>query len=509
MSKKLVSLLLALLMTLSLAFGAAAEEPAAKDPRSFSEHLMTYLTSLDLRGEDLQAVLTIPAGMFTALISLTEEGGIGRVYNADGLLVAGEVDRKALYISDGKTTYGVTYETLKKLAESLSSQFTTNGITAEQIQADAQTVMGWLQPLGAGFATVYSKETVSENEYRVTVNAPAFAQLFTDWLDGVLNGEEFPVIWDRYAKIASQAPSAADITAAWAAQKDQVAALISQAEASVTVLKEENGVRYGLNALIPAPNGKMNLVATIARSTDESTRVTTTQIDAAMAAAGAEDTKLATLVVAHAQSMSGQTVHAEANVNGQQLVVDGAYTMNLLNGTVTVNELAVLNGETIQKTEGTLNLFRQTFELTEEVNQGSLKGKLHCAFDGVKFTMDIEKDGEPFFAAEAWGEEADSNNYVLHAVLTYQGQTQQIDLKASFVPMDPEKAALPEVLQLGVYNGEIPLAVLQLGAAEKTAEPAPSEGEVTWLNENMLMMMFGSMIGGPAMPAAPVPAVAE
>ena len=146
--KKLISLLLALMMALSLTAGAFAEETtgvdelleglteeqktelltklltealsglneeegtedrAAEAPAygSFAEHLQAYADSLNLEENDLQLDVAAMGQAYTAVVGNVEGGFFAKLLSGGALMGLLQADNDGLYLSDGSTTYGV------------------------------------------------------------------------------------------------------------------------------------------------------------------------------------------------------------------------------------------------------------------------------------------------------------------------------------------------------------------------------------------------------------------
>ena len=287
--KKLISLLLALMMALSLTAGAFAEETtgvdeileglteeqktelltklltealsglneeegtedrAAEAPAygSFVEHLQAYANSLNLEENDLQLDVAAMGQAYTAVVGNVEGGFFAKLLSGGALMGLLQADNDGLYLSDGSTTYGVKPEEVRKLLEKFSGQSTSLkdlGLTSEQVMEDMAQVMVWGNKLAEKVMPAFSVVQVSETERKVTVDSAAFAEAYVAGIDELLADEAFVKMFDRYygviAKVAQTSgqelpPLTADaIRDAWEAMKPQIAAVLAQTEMELTL----------------------------------------------------------------------------------------------------------------------------------------------------------------------------------------------------------------------------------------------------------------------------------
>ena len=248
--KKLISFLLALVMTLSLALGAFAEsteEPkdlqeildslteeektdlllklldealsemgddeetegrTAEVPEpayaSFMEHLQAFVQSINLTESDLQVNVNSMNGAYQAIAGQEDNGFFGKLYSGENLMGVLKVDNEAAYLSNSSMTYGVKFEELKKVLDKVSEASAgTNalaelGITPEQLQADAMKLLGWAGTLFAKVQPAFSVVQVSETERKATVNSAAFAEAFVAGIDEILADEEFAAMFSSH-----------------------------------------------------------------------------------------------------------------------------------------------------------------------------------------------------------------------------------------------------------------------------------------------------------------------
>ena len=508
--KKLISFLLALVMTLSLALGAFAEsteEPkdlqeildslteeektdlllklldealsemgddeetegrTAEVPESayasFMEHLQAFVQSINLTESDLQVNVNSMNGAYQAIAGQEDNGFFGKLYSGENLMGVLKVDNEAAYLSNGSMTYGVKFEELKKVLDKLSEASAgTNaladlGITPEQLQADAMKLLGWAGALFAKVQPAFSVVQVSETERKATVDSAAFAEAFVAGIDEILADEEFAAIFSRYyglsAKLAetsgSQLPplSVDVLKAAWDSSKGQVAEMLAQVEMELSLRTNEQELACTFTAAIPTGSGDK---AVFTLDGALAPNFTSGSVTFSVASQQNPDAKLVDGYADYALVENGADVSARIAAQGQLMEMKESVRLDMENTTCSVEETMSLNGQPVVEVSAWFNWSSFNFELAEKINMGVISGNAEeVALINASFdgtTLSADFTmGEQHTGIKVWGEEVDTSNWVLHMTMDQNGQSQALDLSVSIVPMDPEQAGEPEVL---------------------------------------------------------------
>ena len=561
--KKLISLLLALMMALSLSAGAFAEDTtdvqeildgltdeqktellgklleevlaelaggeeetddrAADVPAyaSFGEHLQAFAESLNLEENDIQLDASAMGQNYTVVVGQEDSGFYGKLLSAGTLLGQLKVDNEAACLSYGGMTYGVKFEEIRKLLDKLSNANAAGGmlaelgITPEQLQADAMKVAGWAGALFAKVQPAFSVVQVSETERKATVDAPAFAEAFVAGVDEILAGEDFAELFDRYyglaAKLAESAgsqlpPLTVDsVKAAWDGAKGQIAQALAEVEMELTLRTGENEYGCSFMAAIPGGTGD-KVVLTIDGVLAQD--FTSGSASYSVASRQNPDDKLLEGTAAYQLVGTGVDIQIAANfLQGQSFEMSESVRLDMEKTTYSIEQTIAVNGQTYMEMSGWFNWSNFNFDIREKQNMGAVQQgagvvEAHLSFDGVVLSMEIKSDGQEFLGLNIWGEEVDANNWVLHTTIDQNGQRQAMDLEVSFVPMDPETANEPEVLAASVVmKGDTDMTVAQLtvGAVAKSGAEIDPE-TVMWLDADTIEAML-KMMQQPQQPA--------
>ena len=550
--KKLISLLLALMMALSLTAGAFAEETtgvdeileglteeqktelltklltealsglneeegtedrAAEAPAygSFVEHLQAYANSLNLEENDLQLDVAAMGQAYTAVVGNVEGGFFAKLLSGGALMGLLQADNDGLYVSDGSTTYGVKPEEVRKLLEKFSGQSTSMadlGLTSEQVMEDMAQVLVWGNKLAEKVMPAFSVVQVSETERKVTVDSAAFAEAYVAGIDELLADEAFAKMFDRYygviAKVAQSSgqelpPLTADtIKDTWEALKPQIAAVLAQTEMELTLRSDEQENAYQFVCAIPAD---VDDKAVITSEGVLAANFTYGSAVCSVTSAKNPDEKLVDASANFAMVENGVDINESITVQGQTFEANASYRIDTEDSTVYVDQTLTLNGEPLADIQGWVNWSNFTFEIAEKIQMGVLTGDpddvfvANITFDGTVLNFAATM-GEQTVGASFWGEEVDVNNWVLHANIEQDGQSQAVDVKVSIVPMDPETASEPEVLAVSVVipgETEMTMAQLTVGAVAKSGS-AIDPSTVTWLDADTLQAMLQMML---------------
>ena len=527
--KKLVSLLLALIMALSLSAGAFAEnadlqvildnltseqksellamlltdmlnslveeEPedrAAPVYDSFSEHMQAYLQSIDLRESDLQLTAATETDTVSLIAGQTDNAYYAELLQNGNFLGILQINNDAAYLSDGTQTYGIKMEEITKLISGLKDSTETAGLSRDQLLADLSTAFGWLNGLWNQVQPAFSVEQVSETERKATVDAPAFAEAFAAGVDAILADEAFEEMFNRYygvvaaaaQKVNKEVPavSVADIRAAWDAVKEQVVAELSKVTMELTLKDNEAEYAFALNASIPAADGSQ-LVITDNGVVAKNYRIASNQLTVENSAD--PENKL-TSSTTYTSKDNGVSVHEELAANGQTLVIDEQLTMDLETGAYKQDGVILLNGDVVADLQATRSLLDKNFDVA--LNVYPVGFGCHATFDGEKLTVDATVQDQQY-GLTAWLEEEDANNLVAHLTVTQNDQTIPVDVRVSFVPMDPEQANEPEVLIVSLVVNNNLMAQCQLGTVPRSGDPALDLGEVNWITAEMIQSL--------------------
>ena len=508
--KKLISFLLALVMTLSLALGAAAE--STEEPKdlqeildslteeektdlllklldealsemgddeetegrtadvpesayaSFMEHLQAFVQSINLMENDLQVNVNSMNGAYQAVLGQEDNGFFGKLYSGENLMGVLKVDNEAAYLSNGSMTYGVKFEELKKVLEKLSEDsFGTNalaelGITPEQLKADGMKLMGLAGGLFAKVQPAFSVVQVSETERKATVDSAAFAEAFVAGIDEILADEEFAAIFSRYyglaAKLAetsgSQLPplSVDALKAAWDSSKGQIAEVLAQVEMELSLRTNEQELACTFTAAVPTGSGDK---AVFTLDGALAPNFTSGSVTFSVASQQNPDAKLVDGYADYALVENGVDVSARIAAQGQLMEMKESVRLDMANTTCSVEETMSLNGQPYLEVSSWFNWSNFNFNLAEKINMGVISGNAEeVGLINASFDgITLSADytmGDQYTGINIWGEEVDTSNWVLHMTLDQNGQRQAMDLTVSIVPMDPEQAGEPEVL---------------------------------------------------------------
>ena len=550
--KKLISLLLALMMALSLTAGAFAEETtgvdeileglteeqktelltklltealsglneeegtedrAAEAPAygSFAEHLQAYADSINLEENDLQLDVAAMGQAYTAVVGNVEGGFFAKLLSGGALMGLLQADNDGLYLSDGSTTYGVKPEEVRKLLEKFSGQSTSLkdlGLTSEQVMEDMAQVMVWGNKLAEKVMPAFSVVQVSETERKVTVDSAAFAEAYVAGIDELLADEAFAKMFDRYygilAKVAQSSgqelpPLTADtIKDTWETLKPQIAAVLAQTEMELTLRSDEQENAYQFVCAIPAD---VDDKAVITSEGVLAANFTYGSAVCSVTSAKNPDEKLVDASANFAMVENGVDISERISVQGQTFEANAAYRIDTEDSTVHVDQTLTLNGEPLADVQGWVNWSNFTFEIAEKIQMGVLTGDpddvfvANITFDGTVLNFAATM-GEQTVGASFWGEEVDVNNWVLHANIEQDGQSQAVDVKVSIVPMDPETASEPEVLAVSVVipgETEMTMGQLTVGTVAKSGS-AIDPSTVNWLDADTLQAMLQMML---------------
>ena len=482
---------------------APAEEPPAYN--NFQEHLQAWLGTIDLNESDFNLQLVDGQGnvLYEALLGKTENSFYGELLQ-DKLLGVLQIMQDAAYLSDGTATYGLKYETLQKMAEKVAEQVAAalgvQDLTDEQVQQDLQTVAGWFGALD--LTDVYTEEEIGENEKKITLNAPLYAERYAAFLDTVLGSAEFADIYGRYSPIVSKLinqplPSAAEVAEGWAASREQTMALLAQMELTVTA--GPTGFTYNMSV----PNGSGDkLVIEAAAKVDGGNM----EFNCDAYALSDPDNKIAS-VVGNVEVGQDVTMHVEAYAMGHTAVEDSKVQVNQSTGEITYTQTVALDGQTVEDIIVHLNTATMTGDASAKYVMGDKSITVNAAFDGVKLTVDAEADGQTF-GLEVYGQEEDASNYSLYFTVRQDGQEMKGRLFCSLVPMNPELGSVPEALVIGLQpDGSDPMFCVQAFAGPRSGDPALDQGNVTWITESMLEGLLQMYIpAGQPVPAEEAPA---
>ena len=553
--KKLISFLLALMMTLTLSLGAFAEETtdvqeildnlndeqksellalllkevladlgseeettenrAAEAPAyaSFGEHLKAFAENLKPDENDIQVNASYQNQVFSAVVGRDENGFHGKLQSGENVLGMVKVDDEAAYLTSGSMTYGVKFEELGKLLEKLQAASAVTGIKPEELQADLMRLAGWGMGLFMKVQPAFSVVQVSETERKITVDSAAFAEAFAAGVDEILADEAFGKIIDRYAGLLASAAqasgqqfpavSAEQLKASWDGIKAQLTEMISQVEMELSLRDNEQENACSFLFAIPGGQDKIVFTADGAAAKDFSSGSVTFSV------AGRQnpDEKLMEGYADYAKVGNGADVSAKINVQGQVFEMNESVRMDMENSVYTLEETVTVNGEKAMDLNVRFNWSNFTFEMTENVYPTNTK--VYASFDGVTLTAELTQ-GEHYTGINVWGEEADVNHWTLHGTLDQDGVRQAADLNVAIVPMDPEQANEPEVLIASVSipqdNTDLTIAQLQIGAVARSGEFEIDQAKVTWLDANALEAMLKMLM--PQQPAQKAPAEA-
>ena len=498
-------------------FGGSSEEEEKKAPvyNSFGEHLAALIFSVNPNESDIQLTLTSFLGTYLAVLGKTEDGFYGKLYSDENEIGALQVNQEAVYLSTGDKVMGVKTEELKKVLENMMKDSPDDngpGFSREQMQKDAQTVIGWGRTLWEKVQPSFILEQVSENERRVTVDSAAFADAFVAGMEEVMADPAFDSVYNRYVKLASnmikiraqgqdvQLPDAETFKAVWAASRYATKALVAQISMTMNLKREENGSSFTFEGQAPMGENSFAILRCDGRLQGLN------ELDMNMALFFSDDPDNAKAVAHFTAALDGKglTFHADAEGFGQTAAVDGKAAMNLFAMNFGWDYRVVMNGAPALTTEGVVDLQNKNIDI--KAFSAAKQMNFHLSFDGKTLKVETNANGQQMSAA-VWCEEIDANNMKVHVSV----QDKEYELLASIVPQNPEEADEPEVLTLTLSmtdQPETPMGMLVIGTIPAQEDPALDQGTVEWVDADMLPMMVMMMMPGMMAPPAvsPVPA---
>ena len=118
--KKILALVLALAMTLSMSAVSFAEPAEAVTYSNFSEHLMAFLNGLDLQEKDLYLAANVQDQTYQLLVGMNDEGVINVMAGQDQQEIGTlQVDNEAAYLSYQGSIMGLKAETIQNFINNL------------------------------------------------------------------------------------------------------------------------------------------------------------------------------------------------------------------------------------------------------------------------------------------------------------------------------------------------------------------------------------------------------
>lgn len=262
MMKKILSLVLALALALSVTAVSLGEAAEAYQPEyaDFGAHLNAFLSGLNAINQDIYLAGQANGSTARVLIGTNDDGVINVMIGADGQTVATlQADGEAAYVDYQGTKLALRLDTvqsfLNHLPDKLMSYAKAMGIDVNQIAADVQQLMPLLQEFAAKLMPAVNV-TEEDGVVTATLNGPALGDALIGAINDLLKDETFAGIYSHYAPMFN-GPALSDVAAALEANAESVKAVFATLEGQFVV----NSADGTFSMVCKAGNEEMGLVS--------------------------------------------------------------------------------------------------------------------------------------------------------------------------------------------------------------------------------------------------------
>ena len=479
--KKLLSLVLALVMSLSMSavsFGEAAE---AVTYSNFSEHLADFMNNINLQQKDLYMAAAAQDQTYQLLVGMNDEGVINVMAGQDQQEIGTlQIDGEAAYLSYQGSIMGLKFETVQSFINNLPQKvmeyLAQLGIDPQQLAADAQTLMGLLQNLVAKIQPAV-QQTVDGDIVTVTLDSENYSELYAESIDELLADASFQDILGRYLPMFGVQYDAEQIASAWQSVRAQIVELIKQWKMIVTINQTTGDFTVDYTMVLPEDSvgvlaGKGNIQENnvTADFTFNIKQGETDLSEKISVRAEKTSTWLETF-----NRFSEKVVMYQ---NGQEIMsMDAAYELDMFGTPVSCLLTMSQQGQEVVRIEysdATLVMTAQGQEM------------LFIQYKDGVFTIRTQSTEMTVRKVED-----DADHATFELALTQYGQKQTVYLIASIA----DDGNGGEYLQLALTDGEQTPFVAQMLQTEKQAFSLLKDQEtLNWITEEQLNGLFDNMV---------------
>ncbi len=488
--RKILALLMALCLTLSMSAAALGEAAEAAEPQysNFQEHLVAFLSSLNLQQSDLYLTAQQGEDSYQALLGANDAGAVNLMLGQNSQVIGtAQFDGTAFYLDTQNGVMAIELATIQNFIQQLPEKLTglaaeqgaALGIDPNQVVADAQTLIEAL----AGAVTPLlntMKQTVSEDGkvITLTMDSEAFAEATAQAIDTLLANENVTDIISRYAALYNPEFDIAELQQGWQSVRDQVVAIMKTEEATLTINSETG--EFTFNYAI-APTETVKMTADVNGQTAE--RAMTLNYTFA-ASNGEEEYRIEGTQLQEKNSFWSEmptkiTQHQTIYQNGEEVgSSDIALEMNDFGMPVSALIVANVGGQETLR----MQYADQTF----------------CVYVQGQEMVYIQYANEVLTARLAGGTmqlvariaENDADHMLMHADLTMNGETMPVEVE--YAIYDNEGAEYLQCTE--TVNGEN-ILLAQLQQSEKQAFSLLKDAEnINWITGEMLDQLLNNVL---------------
>ena len=227
--KKILAMLLAVTMMLSVsavAFGEAAEAAEPVQYSTFEEHLEAFMSNLNLQEKDLYMVASANDQTYQLLIGQDDNGVINMMAGQDNQIIGNaQFDSEAAYLKYQDSIMAIQYATvqsfIQNLPDKLMGYLKAMGIDPQQIMADVQTLMVVGQKMMEKIQPAY-KQSVEGSVVTITLDGELYGELYAQALEEALADPAFQAILARYIPMFGGQYDPDQVSSAWQSVRPQI-----------------------------------------------------------------------------------------------------------------------------------------------------------------------------------------------------------------------------------------------------------------------------------------------
>ncbi len=262
--KKILAVILALMMTLSVSAASLGEAAEAYEYNSFVEHLNAFLSGIKLQEKDLYFAAAAGEQTYNLLVGMNENGVVnvmaGQNQQEIGTL---QIDNEAAYLEYNGSSMALRFDTVQSFIQNLPQKLLGYvkqlGIDPQQLMTDVQT----LAALGQKFMEKIMpavQQTQEGDVITITLDSENYANLYAEAIDELLADASFQDILARYLPLFGAQADAEQISAGWQSVREQIVELVKTWKLTATVNQATGEITMNADFSMPE-NSKMLLEA--------------------------------------------------------------------------------------------------------------------------------------------------------------------------------------------------------------------------------------------------------
>ena len=479
--KKLLALVLALAMTLSMSAVSFAEPAEAVTYSNFSEHLMAFLNGLDLQEKDLYLAANVQDQTYQLLVGMNDEGVINVMAGQDQQEIGTlQVDDEAAYLSYQGSIMGLKAETIQNFINNLPQKamdyLAQLGIDPQQLTTDVQTLMGLFQKVAEKLQPAYV-QTEEGDVLTVSLDTENYSEVYAQVIDELLSDASFQDILARYLPMLGAEYNAEEVASAWQSARGQIVDMVKQWKQVITVNQTTGD--FTLDFDMPMPGGTASALFGSGNVNENGMNGSFTLT----AKQGETEMKEEITISAEKTSpwLEAPNKFSESVVvyqNGQEAVtMNASYELDMFGTPVNCLVTMAQQGQEIIRMEYADGTFVATAQGQEVLFIQYKDGVFTARAQGVVIT--VQKAEE------------DADHITFEMAVTQNGETQKVYLVCSIAVDDSGS----EYLQIALTDGQTTPVVAQVLQTEKQAFSLLKDQEtLNWITEEQLNGLLDTVI---------------